>query len=69
MLAMEFTPATVVLSLVLIVLAALAVRRLLRRGMCDCNDHCDCSSGSAGCSGCGAVDKMVADMERAVKVR
>lgn len=65
MLPFELTPATVVLGLVIIALAVLAVRRLVQRGTCDCRDHCD----GGGCAGCGAVDKMVSDMEHAAKAR
>lgn len=64
MLLFELTPATVVLGLVIVALAVLAVRRLVQRGTCDCRDHCD-----GGCAGCGAVDKMVSDMEHAAKAR
>ena len=67
---LDISPATIMLILVIAALAALAVRRLARRGTCDCHDHCGdkpAGGGCAGCSGCGAVDTMVADMERAAK--
>lgn len=69
MIPMEFTPATIALGLIMVVLIVMAVRRLLRRGTCDCHDHCDASKGSVGCAGCGVADKLVADMERAAKPR
>lgn len=70
LLSLDMTPATVVVGLVVAALAVLAVRRLMKRGICDCHDHCGdkpAGGGCAGCSGCGAVDAMVADMERAAK--
>lgn len=48
MLELEFTPSTVIILLVIAALAFLAVRRLVRKGMCDCHDDKGCS----GCSGC-----------------
>lgn len=67
-LGLEFTPATVVVALVVAFLAFLAARRLWRNGMCDC--HKDdprggCSGMCAGCSGCSAVEHMVHDMQNA----
>ena len=38
MLEMAFTPSTVLLLAVIAALAALAVRRLTHRGLCDCHD-------------------------------
>lgn len=67
MLPLELTPATVVVLFGLFALVVLAVRRLTRRGMCDCHDHCGDAAG--GCASCGAVDKMLADMERAAGTR
>ena len=43
-------PVTVLLLLAIVACAVLAVRRMLRRGLCDCNDHCD--TGCSGCAGC-----------------
>lgn len=62
------TPSTLVLLGIILVLAALAVYRLMKRGACDCNDHCggSCHSGKGGC-GCRAVDDMVKNMEAATK--
>ena len=60
---LELTPATVVVGLLIVAAMVWAVRRLTRRGLCDCKDHC----GSASCSHCGAVDRMVKDMEQAAK--
>lgn len=47
--------------LILIVLASLwAIRRLVKRGMCDCKDGV-CSSG--GCKGCSVVRNMEKSLE------
>lgn len=44
---------TVVILLVILALAVLAIRRMTRRGLCDCGDHCgDGEGGCAGCSHC-----------------
>ena len=80
MLPLEISPATVVVGLVIVALAALAVRRLVRRGTCDCHGHGGgpakaggpakggCAAGGcAGCAGCGAADALIADLERAAK--
>lgn len=78
---MEFTPATIVIVLLVLLWAIWAVRRLLHRGMCDCNDRCDgcskgagsstCSSARASadscCGGCKAAEGMVANIENALK--
>ena len=56
------TPSTLVFLGIILVLAARAVHRLVKRGTCDCHDHCD-----GGCSTCGAVDDMVKNMEAAAK--
>lgn len=59
---LAITPATIVILAVIALCVVLAVRRLRKRGMCDCNDHCE--GGCAGCSkgSCGAA-QMVANME------
>lgn len=50
---MTMTPATAILIVGIIAWLAWALRRLFRRGLCDCGDRVDCKSGSAGgCSGC-----------------
>ena len=61
---------TAVVLLILAVLVVLAVRRMIGRGLCDSGGSCDgCHDGAhdGGCPTCSAVDKMVADMERAAK--
>lgn len=78
---LTITPSTVILLLVILALAALAVRRLFKRGMCDCGDHCEgCShrkgapsggafagTGTSGgaCAHCSAADDMVKRMREA----
>lgn len=72
MLAFDITPATVIIGLVVVALAVLAVRRLVKRGTCDCHDHgggdggaSPCAGGCAGCHDCGAAERMAAEVERA----
>ena len=68
MLALDMTPATVIVGLLVAALAALALRRLARNGTCDCHKGdvggSACGGGCAGCSGCAAADRMAADLER-----
>lgn len=68
MLGLEFNLPTALVSLAVLALAALAIRRLVRNGPCDChkeNDaHGGCAGGCGGCSGCAAADRMAADMEK-----
>ena len=68
MLVWEMTPATLVVGLIVLALAALAVRRLWRNGTCDHRKDDPrgggCAGGCAGCSGCGAADRMVADLQK-----
>ncbi|MEY8561859.1 hypothetical protein AALA21_02195 [Eggerthellaceae bacterium 3-80] len=61
MMPLEITPATVVLGLIIVVLALLAVKRLVKKGLCDCHadkdtsgglSGCGCSGSCGGCSGC-----------------
>lgn len=59
MLSMEFSPATIIVALVLVALAFLAARRLYRNGTCDCHKGSPRGKGthtqeSAGCSGCNS---------------
>lgn len=44
---------TVAVLLVIAALAFLALRRMMRRGLCDCGDHDAEHGGCAGCAGCG----------------
>ena len=67
-----FTPATLIAVLVIVALSFLAIRRLLKRGMCDCGDHCDgCSKKKGGnaCKMCSAANDMVARMEKDADMR
>ena len=75
MAALVFTPGTVFVLAVLAVLSVLAVRRIRSRGLCDSGPAPrgalagggTCSSGCASCAGCGSVDRMLADMDRAAR--
>ena len=69
MLGLEWNLATVVVALIVAALAALAVRRMWRNGLCDCHKGDECEGGCPGCSGCGAAEKMVADLQRAAGSR
>ena len=53
---------TVIILVVIAALAVLAIRRMTRRGLCDCGDHCE-----GGCSGCAAAESRAAAMEKAAK--
>lgn len=52
------TPSTIVLLLIIAALAVLAIRRLTRRGLCDCHGDGKTkgSSSCAGCAGCGGMN-------------
>lgn len=66
---------TIILLALIIVCAALAVHRLVKRGMCDCRDHCDGHCHGCGkqndphskdsCVNCEAVKKMAATLDNA----
>lgn len=67
---LTITPSTIVLVAVIMAFAVLAVRRMLKKGLCDCHDGCEgCSSkkkglnGKSACPHCGAVESMVSKME------
>lgn len=51
------TPSTIVILAAIFVCIALAVRRLLKRGLCDCNDKCDGCSAKCNekCSSCSTA--------------
>ena len=57
---------TVILLVVIAALAVLAIRRMTRKGLCDCGDHCG-DEGCHGCAGCSAADDMVRAMDEAAK--
>ena len=64
-----FTPSTIVMLAGLVAWAVWAVRRMTNRGLCDCSDKCGDGCGgscSAGCA-CSAAEKMVADLDKALK--
>ena len=64
---LELTPATIILAVIIIALMVLAIRRMMRRGMCDCHgDECG-HGGKAACSHCSAAADMVARMDEAAK--
>lgn len=47
---------TIVILVVIAALAVLSIRRMTRRGLCDCGDHCgDGEGGCAGCSHCASA--------------
>lgn len=43
---------TLVILLVILALAVLAIRRMTRRGLCDCGDHCGDGKEGSGCGHC-----------------
>lgn len=65
MLELTMTPATAVLIVVILVGVFFAIRRLVRKGLCDCDEKCDRCKGGKG--HCGAAEDMVARMEKAAK--
>ena len=77
MLALDMTPATVVVGLVVVALAFLAARRLRRNGTCDCHKGapsgesagCTCGGACASCSGCAATDHLVATLPKSADAR
>lgn len=56
---------TIVILVVIAALVVLSIRRMTRRGLCDCGDHCD--GACHGCAGCAAAESMNAAMEEAVR--
>lgn len=66
LLPIEINAPTLVVLALISAWAVWAVRRIVGRGLCDCNDHCgDAACGHGGCSGCSTAEKMVADMGKA----
>ena len=60
---LEMNLATVVVVLLVLLGVVLAIRRMMRRGLCDCkgcSEGCSCKGKRA----CSAAERMVADMER-----
>ena len=66
MMAIEINAATIIVGIIVIALVLLAIRRLRTKGLCDCKD---CPQQSSGCKGCSSVDKMLADMEQSSKLQ
>lgn len=71
---LAITPSTIVLIVLILACVVLAVRRMLRRGLCDCHDGCEgCtgkkmgSCGKGACSRCEAVESMVSNIEASLK--
>lgn len=65
---LQMSPATVVILLMVLAAVIWAMRRLCRKGMCDCSDHCDgCGSKKESCSGCRAAENMTDNMVRSSK--
>lgn len=64
----QLTPTTVLLLIAIAAWVIWAVRRLFRKGMCDCTDHCEgCSkgaSGKKGCSSCTVAEDMVKHLKQ-----
>lgn len=60
---LEMTPATVVVLLLVLLGMVLAIRRMAKRGLCDCKGCGDECSRKGSCS-CAAADRMVADMKK-----
>lgn len=63
------SPATIIVAFVLCVLMVFVVRRMLRRGSCDCGGRCAKSSKHSGCScaDCEPAQTMVKDIDKAMK--
>lgn len=52
----SFNFPTIAILVVIAALAVLSIRRMTRRGLCDCGDHCgDGEGGCAGCSHCAST--------------
>lgn len=65
MLEIQLTPATIIFLLIIVGLIVIAIKRLTRKGLCDCKD---CAGEKTGaCQSCSAIDKMLVDMEKAAK--
>ena len=71
---LTITPSTIILVAVILACAILAVRRMLKKGLCDCHDGCEgCSKkkkafrSKGECSHCGAVQSMVSNMESSLE--
>lgn len=70
---LTITPSTIVLIVAIFACVVWAVRRMLKKGLCDCHDGCEgCSSkkkfrSKGPCSRCNAADSMVANIEKALE--
>lgn len=71
---LAITPSSIVLIVLILVCVVLAVRRMLKKGLCDCHDGCEgCtgkkikSCGKGACSRCEAVESMFSNIEASLK--
>ncbi|MCI9129415.1 MAG: hypothetical protein HFJ65_03725 [Eggerthellaceae bacterium] len=56
---------TIIILAIILVCAGFAVYRLVKRGMCDCGDHCgDGGCKKGGCSHCSCADDMVKHLSK-----
>lgn len=61
---LQLTPATIILLVIIAACVVWAVRRLIKKGMCDCSDHCDGCGSEKGCSSCKAAEDMAKKLEQ-----
>lgn len=72
MLEITMTPSSWILLAIIAACTTLAIRRLIKRGMCDCGDHRDdggicahCKKHCASSKDCSAISDMLARMDKA----